>query len=139
MRLHSFEWGERDAPTIVCVHGATGHGERFRQLAEERWARRLRVLAMDLRGHGRSGWNPPWTIESHLSDLIETVDALGLTAVDGVGHSFGGRLILELALRRSDLIKRAVLLDPAIQLSPAIAASAVAAESREPICEPFRV
>jgi lipase len=91
------------------------------------------VVAMDLRGHSRSGWDPPWTIESHVDDLIETVEALGLTAVDWVGHSFGGRLVIELAVRRPDLIQRAVLLDPAIHFSGAQADSAVAAERREPI------
>ena len=35
-----------------------------------------------------------------------------------VGHSFGGRLVLELAARRPELVARAVLLDPAIQILP---------------------
>jgi lipase len=64
------------------VHGATGHGQRFEQLAAERWAIRFRVLAVDLRGHGRSGWQPPWTIETHIGDLLERVDALGLRQPD---------------------------------------------------------
>ena len=133
MRLHCFEWGDSEAPAVVCVHGATGHGERFRQLVEERWARRFRVLAVDLRGHGHSGWDPPWTIHWHVSDLIETVETLGLSAAGWVGHSFGGRLVLELSVRRPDLIERAILLDPAIRISRALADSAVAAERREPI------
>ena len=49
------EWGDPAAPAVVCVHGVTGHGERFKRLAEERWASRFRVVAPDLRGHGRSG------------------------------------------------------------------------------------
>jgi lipase len=77
------------------------------------------VLAPDLRGHGRSGWEPPWTFAQHVDDLVETFGDLG--ACDWVGHSFGGRLILELAARRPDLIRRAVLLDPAIHVLPQIA------------------
>jgi lipase len=117
--LHVHEWGRRDSPAVVCLHGVTAHGERFRQLAEERWATRFRVLAPDLRGHGRSGWEPPWTFAQHVSDLVETFGPLG--RVDWVGHSFGGRLVLELSARHPELIRRAVLLDPAIQILPHVA------------------
>src|SRR3954464_10526029 len=108
MQLHVFEWGDASAPPLLCLHGVTAHGERFQQLAEERWASRFHVLAPDLRGHGSSDWDPPWTLDADVDDLVDTFEELG--AVDWVGHSFGGRLILELAARRPDLIRRAVLL-----------------------------
>ncbi len=111
------EWGDPDGPPLVCLHGVTGHGERFRRLAEERWTG-CRVIAPDLRGHGRSGWEPPWTIPTHLDDLVETTDALGLERGDWIGHSWGGRLVLELAAAYPERVGRAVLLDPAIQPLP---------------------
>ena len=61
MRLHVHEWGDPAAPPLVCLHGVTGHGERFKRLAEEHWSKRFHVIAPDLRGHGRSEWEPPWT------------------------------------------------------------------------------
>jgi lipase len=85
------------------------HGGRFRRLAEERLAD-FEVLAPDLRGHGRSGWEEPWTLEAHLGDLVETFS----DAAAWIGHSFGGRLVLELATERPELVERSVLLDPAI-------------------------
>lgn len=117
MRLHLHEWGDPAAPPLVCVHGVSAHGLRFRRLAEERWADRFHVLAPDLRGHGSSPWEPPWNLEQMLEDVVETA---GLPAT-WVGHSLGGRLVLELAARRPDLVERAVLLDPAIQLLPHVA------------------
>jgi lipase len=137
MKLHVFEWGEPWAPPIVCVHGASGHGQRFRQLAE-RWALGFRVLAVDLRGHGQSGWQDPWSIETHVSDLLQTLDAMDLTQPDWVGHSFGGRLLVELAARQPERIRRAVLLDPAIQLPARLAEQAAAGEAREPVWESVR-
>jgi len=116
LQLH--EWGDPGAPPVVCVHGLSAHGRRFRKLAEERLARRFRVLAPDLRGHGGSEWEPPWTIATHVHDLLETVDDAGVHAAHWIGHSFGGRLVLELAALDPDRINRAVLLDPAIQLLP---------------------
>ena len=115
MRLHLEEWGDPALPTVVCVHGITAHGRRFERLARDRLVRRFHVVAPDLRGHGRSGAEPPWTIEQHLDDLLESAPA---DARLWVGHSFGGRLVLELAARRPERIDRGVLLDPAIWVPP---------------------
>jgi lipase len=131
VQLHVLEWGDPGAPPVVCIHGVTGHAGRFRQLAEERWAERFHVVAVDLRGHGRSGWEPPFDYPTHVADLVETIDALGLGQPDWVGHSFGGRLILELAARHPDRIRRAVLLDPAIHLISDIAELSASGELAE--------
>jgi lipase len=129
MQLHVHEWGDASSPTVVCLHGVTAHGERFRQLAEERWAARFHVLAPDLRGHGRSGWEPPWTFAQYVADLVETFPE----PAAWVGHSFGGRLVLELAARHPELVRRAVLLDPAIQVLPQLAGYIADQERAEPI------
>jgi lipase len=119
MQLHMHEWGDKGAPALVCLHGVSAHGRRFRRLAEERLAKRFRVLAPDLRGHGRSGYEPPWNIATHLGDVLETVDAMGVgQPAAWLGHSFGGRLVLELCAAEPERVVRAVLLDPAIQILP---------------------
>jgi lipase len=118
MRLHVHEWGDSAAAPLVCLHGVSAHGRRYRKLAEERLADHFRVVAPDLRGHGRSGFNPPWDLATHADDVLETLDALGVEQAAWVGHSFGGRLILELAARGSERILCAALLDPAIEILP---------------------
>jgi lipase len=118
MRLHVHEWGNAGAPPVVCLHGISAHGRRYRKLAEERLGRSFRVVAPDLRGHGRSGYDPPWDLGTHLDDVLETVDEARIERAAWLGHSFGGRLILELAVRAPELIVCAVLLDPAIQILP---------------------
>jgi lipase len=115
MRLHVHEWGDHAAQTLVALHGVTAHGRRFRRLAEERWASRFRVLAPDLRGHGRSEWEPPWRLEQLAADVLETVDGAEVSA--WIGHSLGGRIVLELG----DVVRRAILLDPALQILPHVA------------------
>jgi lipase len=118
MKLHVHEWGTPDAPPVVCLHGITAHGGRFRRLAEERLVDRFHVVAFDLRGHGRSSWEPPWSFATHVDDVLETLDALGVEPGAWIGHSFGARLILELAGREPQRISRAALLDPAIRIRP---------------------
>jgi lipase len=132
MVLHVHEWGDPRGEPLVCLHGVTGYAGVYQRLAEERWPER-RVLALDLRGHGRSGWEPPWTFATHVADLAETLAALGLSTADWVGHSFGGRLVLELAAAHPRLVRRAGLLDPAIQLLPQVALAVAELERREPV------
>jgi lipase len=111
------EWGARDAPRIVCLHGVTGHGRAFSVLAEDALDE-FHVVAPDLLGHGASPYEPPWDIGAHVHAIVE---AIGDTPAIFVGHSFGGRLAFELAAREPELVSRLVLLDPAIRLRPHVA------------------
>jgi lipase len=115
--LHVHAWGDPDAPSVVCLHGVVAHGRRFRRLAEERLAARFRVLALDLLGHGRSEWEPPWDLAAQTEELLETAPERAAW----IGHSFGGRLVIELAARHPDRVERAVLLDPAVWVPPPVA------------------
>lgn len=117
MRLNVLEWGEPSAPAVMSMHGVSSHAPRFRRLAE--WlVPRVRVVSVDLRGHGQSDWEPPWDFETHVADLLETADALDIDRADWMGHSFGGRLALELAARAPHRVRRLVLLDPAVWVPP---------------------
>jgi lipase len=114
VRLHMREWGDRDAPRIVCLHGVQAYGGRFRRLAEERLASRYHVVAPDLRGHGQSPREAPWTLKAHLEDVLEIVGDPRVW----IGHSFGGRLVAELMAAQPDRVQRAVFLDPALTVPP---------------------
>jgi lipase len=116
VRLRARTWGPADGSPVVCLHGVTSHGCRYERLARERLAER-RVVALDLRGHGGSGWEAPWDVETHVADLLETVEE----PATWVGHSFGGKLVAELAARAPERVERAVLLDPALHIAPATA------------------
>jgi lipase len=118
VKLNLYEWGRPGDPAIVCIHGLTAHADRYRRLAEERLADRYRVLAFDLRGHGRSSWVPPWSLETFVVDLVETAASAGVARAVWMGHSFGGRLVRELAAAHPDLVEKAILLDPAASADP---------------------
>jgi lipase len=118
MRLNVHAWGDTGAAAIVCLHGLSAHGRRFSRLAEERLQQRYRVLSFDLRGHGHSPTVPPWSLDTHVADVLETADHCGVGAAIWIGESFGGRLVLELGAIAPERVERAILLDPGLQQTP---------------------
>jgi lipase len=111
--LEVSRFGADDGEPLLAVHGVTGYGGRWGELAERGLPER-RWLAVDLRGHGRSTWDAPWTSERHVADLLETLDSEGVERCDVVGHSFGGLLATHLAAAAPLRVGRVALLDPAI-------------------------
>ena len=65
-----------------------------------------------------SEWEPPWDLDTHVDDLLETADSLGIERAVWIGHSFGGRLTIEVAARAPERVERAVLLDPVVWAPP---------------------
>jgi pimeloyl-ACP methyl ester carboxylesterase len=118
MQLATRRWGPAGPNCVVCVHGITQHGGIFAALGERLEACGHSVAAVDLRGHGESGREPPWNTEAHVEDLLQTVDALGAERVSWVGHSFGGRLAAAAAAAAEQRTERLVLLDPGLEASP---------------------
>ncbi|WP_280302888.1 alpha/beta fold hydrolase [Nocardia neocaledoniensis] len=115
--LHVHRFGPADGPVVLALHGLTGHGNRWETLATEHLPQ-ARVIAPDLRGHGRSTSLPPWDFETIVTDVADLVR----TETDGpvvvAGHSFGGAVGIHLARRHPDLVRALVLLDPAIGIDP---------------------
>jgi lipase len=121
MVLHTQRWGPGRPGAVVCIHGITQHGGIFAGLGERLAAHGHSVVAVDLRGHGASERLPPWNVETHVADLHETLDALGIERVTWVGHSLGGRLAAAAAAAAPERTRRLVLLDPAVEVPPAAA------------------
>ncbi|RVW05308.1 alpha/beta hydrolase [Rhodococcus xishaensis] len=115
--LHTYLFGTPGAPEVLALHGLTGHGRRWEALGNDQLSD-TRLIAPDLRGHGRSPWSPPWGLDTHVSDLIRVLDEHATGPVVVVAHSYGGAIALHLARAVPDRIRGIVLLDPAIGLDP---------------------
>ncbi len=118
MVLKTRHWGSEGPANVVCVHGIAQHGGIFEDLGERLAVAGHSVTAVDLRGHGESGREPPWNVAAHVQDLVETVDDLGIESAVWIGHSFGGRLAAEVATLYPDRVQRLALLDPALTVPP---------------------
>jgi len=89
-------------------------------------------LAVDLRGHGRSTYDGPWSIGQHVADLVDTLDAYDLGEIDVVGHSYGGVIGLHLLGAHPDRVRRLVMLDPAFLLPGATGSAQALATIADP-------
>jgi pimeloyl-ACP methyl ester carboxylesterase len=121
MILHTRRWGPEKPEAVVCVHGVAQHGGIFEDLGTRLAGQGHSVVAVDLRGHGDSGREPPWNTEAHAGDLLETAESLGIERATWIGHSFGGRLAAAVAASAPEHTKAVALLDPGLQVPPALA------------------
>lgn len=67
------------------------------------------VYAMNYRGIGASGGEPPLTVAAMAADMVAAIRALGLEQVDLIGFSLGGFVAQQILLDAPDLVRRAIL------------------------------
>ena len=107
-RLATRTLGE-SGPRVVFVHGLFGQGRNWTTIAKG-LAGNHRVTLVDLPNHGHS----PWTDRVDYLDMAELLAAelehLG-EPVTLVGHSMGGKVAMQLALRRPELLRALVVVD----------------------------
>lgn len=102
-RLHAEEFGPAHGPPVVLVHGWTCE-LRFWTCQIQALSADHRVVAYDLRGHGRSGrpTSDDYSIEAHAGDLGSVLEAaVGPEAGGGAGeravvagHSLGAMTVV---------------------------------------------
>ncbi len=95
LRLHYVDWGNRDAPPLLLVHGGRDHCRNWDWVAEA-----LRddyhIIAPDLRGHGDSEWvmGGAYTLSDYVYDIAQLIHQQKLAPLKIIGHSLGGMISL---------------------------------------------
>ncbi len=113
IEIASFEWGPADGRTVVLAH-ATGFHARCWDATVAALGDGFRVIAVDQRGHGRSGKAGPFHWRQFGADMAEFLDRHDVRDAVGVGHSMGGHAMVQAAARRPERFERLVLVDPVI-------------------------
>jgi esterase len=109
LSLHYLDWGG-DGPPLVMLHGLTGHARTWDHTAAA-LSDRYRVLAVDQRGHGDSGWAPPYGGAVMAEDLLAFLDALHLGEVTLMGLSMGGLVSFIFAASHPERVRDLIVLD----------------------------
>src|SRR3984957_11702756 len=107
-RLWYAEWGARRAGTpVLLLHGGYGNSNYFGNLIPELVKHGYRVVAINSRGHGRSGrTDEPITYHLMASDVLGVLDALHVQKVSLVGWSDGGCIGYDLAINNPERLQR---------------------------------
>jgi len=112
--------GEARLP-VLCLHGLTRNSADFEDLAPHLAAHR-RVLAMDVRGRGRSDRDPNWRNYhpgTYIADTLTLLDREHLERVALVGTSMGGLIGMMLGAERPQAMAGLILNDIGPAIDPA--------------------
>jgi esterase len=121
MRLHYLEWGTSGRQPLLLLHGIARVAHAFDHLAPH-FSRNYHVIAVDMRGHGDSAWDPKgdYMVEDYTRDIEALVAKLGLRNIAVWGNSTGGRVAQVLAGIRPDLYSAVIVEDVGPERPPAI-------------------
>jgi pimeloyl-ACP methyl ester carboxylesterase len=105
-----------DGPPLVLILGLAADVAEFSRVIDA-LAEHFRVLAFDNRGAGRTDKpDEPYTVEMMADDTIGLMSATGVERAHVVAISLGGRIAIELASRRPDLVDRLALVSTAAKV-----------------------
>ncbi len=117
LRLYARDYAAHSGPAkcpVICIHGLTRNSSDFEEVAPSIASGGRRVIALDVRGRGRSAHDPDTSHYQpmvYAGDVIELAKNLGITRAVFIGTSMGGLITMTLALRRLSLISAAILND----------------------------
>lgn len=118
LRFHYLEWGEERRQPLLLLHGGSAHAHWWDFFVPP-FTRGYRVLALDLRGHGDSQWAEPplYDLTAHAEDVRGFIEALNLTNLVLVGHSFGGLVAMACAPTVQQHLASLIVIDVGARIS----------------------
>ena len=109
MTLHFKDHGPKSAPVLVLLHGL-GMDMRIWQEIIPRLLPSLRIIRVDLRGHGGSFHPaPPYKMGALVRDVERLLDTLNLRDCAVLGLAMGGMVAQGLAVKRLDMVRALIL------------------------------
>lgn len=111
--LYYRDYGDRDAPAVLCLHGLTRNSRDFADLAAH-LSDRFRVLAADVRGRGQSDRDSDYShyaLPTYVDDTWCLLDHAGVERFALIGTSMGGLMSMTMGAARPDRVWAIVLND----------------------------
>ena len=97
-------------PFVIILHGLYGMSDNWigiaRQLSEK-----YTVIVPDIRNHGRSFHHPEHSYQAMVQDLENLIAELGIAQFILMGHSMGGKVAMQYALRHPEKLNGLIIVD----------------------------
>src|SRR6185503_15872057 len=121
LRIHYLDWGTAGRQPLILLHGIARLARTFDHLAPH-FSRDYHVIAVDMRGHGDSDWDPrgDYLVEDYTRDVEGLIEQLGLRDIVLWGNSTGGRVAQVFAGSHPDLVAAVIVEDVGPERPPAI-------------------
>lgn len=129
MKLEALAWGPEDGHLVLALHGWLDNAASFVPLAG--FLDNIRLVAIDLPGHGRSDWRPAgqhYHFVDWVPDVVAVADSLRAKRFSLLGHSLGAGIASIVAGTVPHRVDRVVLIEG---LGPLTDDPASAAENLE--------
>ncbi len=112
LRLRYLDWGNRDAPLLLLVHGGRDHARSWDWVARD-LRRDWHVVAPDLRGHGDSQWaiGSSYSLIDYVLDVAQLLKVLDRFPVTILGHSLGGSISLHYTGIYPDRVSKVIAIE----------------------------
>jgi pimeloyl-ACP methyl ester carboxylesterase len=112
LRLHYVVWGDGSKPPLILQHGGRDHARSWDFVAQA-MLDRYSVYAPDLRGHGDSDHVPggAYALPGYVADFARLVETIDRGPVQIVGHSLGGRVVLDYAATVPNMVRKFVCIE----------------------------
>ncbi len=108
MELHFKQYGQ--GTPLLILHGLFGGSDNWHGIAT-RLADQFHVVVPDLRNHGQSPHSDEINYSVMAGDVAELLAAQGWASANILGHSMGGKVAMQLAVTRPDLVQQLIVAD----------------------------
>lgn len=109
MQLNYQQYSD-EGEDLVILHGLFGNLKNWNWHARE-LASEFRVFSLDLRNHGDSPHSDSMGYEEMADDVLDFLDGQALGSAAFVGHSMGGKVAMQLALKHPERVSRLLVAD----------------------------
>ncbi len=102
---------------LVILHGLFGSADNWLSIARE-LDKEFTMYLVDQRNHGDSPHDDEWNYEVMVEDLKELLDDEGLDKAYLMGHSMGGKTVMNFALKYPERVEKLIVADIAPRYYP---------------------
>lgn len=113
MKVRICEWGSKDNPTVICLHGLGSTNLSFLELGEF-LNDKYHFLSIDLPGHGKTTAfenDEDFAIPNLIKWLLDVIELIEKDSFYLLAHSWGGCVALHFAAQYPEKVKKILLLD----------------------------